>query len=129
LDVYAALIVLGGLSLISLLIILEGNISLALHRSLDILLRRLLWAGEETAEKELTLTGANLDAPEEDGRDEQEDEGREEVPMPIPKMQLLNSPTPAFPTKKQRLRRSRPSWASIKLRHSTSLSATAAALA
>jgi S-DNA-T family DNA segregation ATPase FtsK/SpoIIIE len=95
LDVYAALIVLGGLSLISLLIILEGNISLEPFTALGHLIKRLVMGGEETAEKELTLTGANLDAPEEDGRDEQEDEGREEVPMPIPKMPAQPHPQPA----------------------------------
>ncbi|OGC89036.1 hypothetical protein A3D70_01205 [Candidatus Adlerbacteria bacterium RIFCSPHIGHO2_02_FULL_54_18] len=65
LDVYAALIVLGGLSLISLLLLLEGRISLeplyALKRGIHTLLARMRGVPVETGPK---IGGFALDAEE-----------------------------------------------------------------
>lgn len=61
-DTYASLIVLGGFSLISLLVLLEGNISLAPITSFFLLIRNL--SKGRAVIKEPTLTGVNLNAPE-----------------------------------------------------------------
>ncbi len=58
-DLYAALVVLGGLSLISLLVLLEGNISLEPFKVLAALIKRLFTKGEPS-EKEPVLTGATI---------------------------------------------------------------------
>ncbi|HVV15264.1 MAG TPA: DNA translocase FtsK [Candidatus Paceibacterota bacterium] len=59
-DVYAAVSVLGGLSLISLLILVEGNISLAPLRALWSLLMRLFKKGSDDAAKDALITGADM---------------------------------------------------------------------
>lgn len=72
-DIYASLIMLGGLSLISLLILLEGNISAEPIIALVRLFKRLI--GIKEKEEDIVLAGANLheqqdeeetSAPEED---------------------------------------------------------------
>ncbi len=61
-DVYAAVSVLGGLALISLLILVEGNISFEPLRALWRLIMRLF--KKEDAIKEATITGADMGADE-----------------------------------------------------------------
>ena len=61
LDVYASLIVLGGLSLISLLILVEGNISLEPLKALWRLFMRLF---KKDGETEAIITGANIGSDE-----------------------------------------------------------------
>ncbi len=74
LDVYAALIVLGGVSLISLLVLLEGRISLepfnALGRALS-----SLWRKDKPTDEETLLNSLPDDSEEndEDGYEEQEE--------------------------------------------------------
>jgi S-DNA-T family DNA segregation ATPase FtsK/SpoIIIE len=92
-DVYASLVVLGGFSLISLLILLEGNISLAPITELAALVKRLIKGKADTDEKELVLTGgAALNAQEED--EDTEEEGYEEVHVPMPKTPAAPQPQP-----------------------------------
>ena len=86
LDTYASLIMLGGLTLISLLLLLEGNITLeplsALWRALRALYRKLTGG---RAEGEPKLGGFALDADAEDEEaNEEEDEGEllEQASMP-----------------------------------------------
>lgn len=82
LDIYAALIVLGGFSLISLLILLEGNISLEPFTALGSLIKRLIKRGpSDLPEKELVLTGAGLNNQEE-GEDASNVDEDVHVPMP-----------------------------------------------
>lgn len=64
LDLYAALVVLGGFSLISLLVLLEGNISLEPFFALMSLIKRVLFGKPET--DALILNGVNLNDTEED---------------------------------------------------------------
>jgi S-DNA-T family DNA segregation ATPase FtsK/SpoIIIE len=82
-DMYAALIALGGLSLISLLVLLEGKISLEIFAIIGravsapfIALVRLL-TGKEKGVAEPTITGVNVDEEsyEEDAAVYAEDEG------------------------------------------------------
>ncbi len=70
-DIYASLIVLGGLSLISLLVLLEGNLSLEPINALIRLIKRLIT--RTPGVKEPTLSGVGL-MPEVIGRMEPEDE-------------------------------------------------------
>jgi S-DNA-T family DNA segregation ATPase FtsK/SpoIIIE len=89
-DIYAALIILGGVSLISLLILLEGDISLeplmALGRGVRALVARLI-TKKETAEP--MLNGITDEEEEEAGNEEYENEQEEsEIPITAPqKMQ------------------------------------------
>jgi S-DNA-T family DNA segregation ATPase FtsK/SpoIIIE len=78
LDVYAALIVLGGVSLISLLVLLEGRISLEPFNALGRALRSL-WSKEKPTNEEALLNSLP-DEPVEDG--EQGYESPEEDPAP-----------------------------------------------
>jgi S-DNA-T family DNA segregation ATPase FtsK/SpoIIIE len=89
LDLYAALVVLGGITLISLLILLEGNISLEPITALGNLIKRLIKKDSGIpGEKEPVLKGANLN--EEDAEGEEYDENEDEAPMPMPRV----TPTP-----------------------------------
>src|SRR3990167_8844785 len=82
LDTVAALVVLGGLSLISLLLLLEGRISLepiaALWRGIKNLIARLRGTAEEA---QLKLGGFGLDNDEEDATEETEEEADEDEPV------------------------------------------------
>jgi S-DNA-T family DNA segregation ATPase FtsK/SpoIIIE len=78
-ELYAALVVLGGLSLISLLVLLEGNISLEPFKALFNLIRHLL-VRKEGGEKEPLLTGATVGM--DDDRAESAEDEEDEVPMP-----------------------------------------------
>lgn len=77
-DLYAALVVLGGLSLISLLVLLEGNISLEPIKALIHLIRKLF--GKKDAVKEPMLTGVDLDMSDDILRPGEEDD---DIPMPV----------------------------------------------
>jgi S-DNA-T family DNA segregation ATPase FtsK/SpoIIIE len=61
-DVYAAVSALGGLALISLLILVEGNISIEPLRALWALIMRLFKKGD--TQKEAIITGADMGADE-----------------------------------------------------------------
>ncbi|HYF13044.1 MAG TPA: DNA translocase FtsK [Candidatus Paceibacterota bacterium] len=63
-DVYASIAILGGFALISILILLEGNISGAPIYALARLLSKP-FTKQPMGEKEPVLTGVNLDTPEE----------------------------------------------------------------
>jgi S-DNA-T family DNA segregation ATPase FtsK/SpoIIIE len=82
-DIYASLIGLGGLSLISLLVLLEGNISLSPITALFALIKGLFTRKTDDAVKEPTLTGVNLTLPQE--ADGEQEEQYEEVSVAAPK--------------------------------------------
>ncbi len=94
-DIYATLIGLGGLSLISLLVLLEGNISFEPIMTLWRLIMRLI-KGKE-GEKEPLLTGATLDTSEDEESPADEEEAatpyeRPAAPMPkAPAPQAVSS--------------------------------------
>jgi S-DNA-T family DNA segregation ATPase FtsK/SpoIIIE len=89
-DVYAALVVLGGISLISLLIILEGNLSLAPITELIALVTRLMKGKEkELGENEPAITGASAI--------DEEDEYEEDVPVRMPASAPLKVTVPPQP--------------------------------
>lgn len=79
-DIYVSLLILGGLMLISLIILLEGGISatpfLEIGRVISLLFRKLL--NREAREKEPLVTGANTE--EEDEDEEEYDEEADEEP-------------------------------------------------
>ncbi len=81
-DVYASLIILGGISLISLLVLLEGSISLAplnaAGRGVAALYARITTKKEGAAEP--VLTGINMDTDDEEEAAEDNDD--EEVSSP-----------------------------------------------
>ncbi|TSC68882.1 MAG: putative cell division FtsK/SpoIIIE, partial [Parcubacteria group bacterium Gr01-1014_56] len=79
-DIYASLIALGGLSLISLLVLLEGNLSLEPIAALVRLIKRLIT--RTPGVKEPTLSGVNLNMPEDMEGGGVEDE---EVSIAMPK--------------------------------------------
>jgi DNA segregation ATPase FtsK/SpoIIIE, S-DNA-T family len=88
-DIYASLIVLGGLILISLLVLLEGRITLApIAAAWHSLMT--LFGHAPKAEAEPTLSGLDLNALEERDEDEEEDEDAEDeadepkVAKPLP---------------------------------------------
>jgi len=76
-DIYVSLIILGGLSLITLLVLIEGSISAApfttLGRAIAFPFRKLLSRNNEEDEEEPIVTGANMG-----------EEDEEEVRMPEP---------------------------------------------
>lgn len=78
-DIYVSLLILGGLSLISLLILLEGGISAAmfapLGKAVTLPLRGLFSRG--TGEKEPTITGADMGGEEDEEEEYDEDEEAE----------------------------------------------------
>ena len=82
-DVYASLIILGGISLISLLVLLEGSISfapvLALGHGIAALYARMT-AKKEGAEPTLVGLTINGDDDDADEEEESEDEDDEEAP-------------------------------------------------
>lgn len=81
LDIYAALIVLGGLTLISLLLLVEGSISLEPFAALGRLVRSAylkLTGGSDAMEAEPKVGGFALDAEEEDEEDEASEDEEEE---------------------------------------------------
>ena len=74
-DVYASLLVLGGLSLISLLILLEGNIPLEPFSKLGSLVKSLLGKKEqEPALAGINMNGQKLSLPAEEAPEEQYDD-------------------------------------------------------
>jgi S-DNA-T family DNA segregation ATPase FtsK/SpoIIIE len=82
-DIYVSLIILGGLSLITLLVLIEGSISAApfavAGRTMLLPFRKLLSRNGEDEEKEPIVTGANID--DEDDQDDEEQEMRTPEPM------------------------------------------------
>ena len=87
-DIYASLVVLGGISLISLLVLLEGRISLEPFMALGRTIRGL-WSREKSAE-DVALTGlAETEMSEEEGYGEEEYEN-DTVPVPTPRRALEN---------------------------------------
>ncbi len=76
-DIYATLIVLGGLSLISLLLLLEGRISLEPFNALGALFAKLT-GKKEAAPAEPKVAGFGLDNDEEEDAEESDEEESEE---------------------------------------------------
>ncbi len=78
-DIYVSLLILGGLMLISLIVLLEGGISaspfLEIGRVISLPFRKLL--SHEGKEKEPLVTGANVEEVDEEG-EEYEDDADEE---------------------------------------------------
>ncbi|MSR70545.1 DNA translocase FtsK [Candidatus Kaiserbacteria bacterium] len=97
LDVYASLIVLGGLSLISLLLLLEGRISLepfvALYRGIKNLVARLRGTPAET-EPKLGGFGLDNDEPSVAEAMEGQEEEDEEIPIRTPRAEPARAGMP-----------------------------------
>lgn len=91
-DIYVSLLTLGGLSLITLLVLLEGGISTStfaeIGRALSFPFRKLMSREKGDEEDEPVITGANVED------DEEEYEEEEEVRVPEP---MRKQPAPAIP--------------------------------
>lgn len=101
-DIYAALVILGGVSLISLLLLLEGNLTLSPLAELWRLFAGLFT--RKPAQKEPTLSGLNMEdeADEDEADDEEEAETEEEqeeapyvAPAPAPAVAAAKGPNQA----------------------------------
>jgi DNA segregation ATPase FtsK/SpoIIIE, S-DNA-T family len=85
-DIYVSLLILGGLSLITLLVLLEGGISAStfteLGRLLSFPVRKLLSRTRNNeSEDELNVTGANMEEDEEEEYEDEEEEVRVQEPV------------------------------------------------
>lgn len=85
-DIYASLIMLGGLSLISLLVLLEGNISFEPIAALVRLVKRLL--GMKVPEEGPVLTGVDINAPVPEDAPTHDEKDEVPVSIPTPKMHV-----------------------------------------
>lgn len=98
-DVYAAIVMLGGIVLISLLVLLEGRINLEPFAALRQALLRLF--GRGTAPKEPLMSGLNMEdeAPEDEEYAEEEEAETEDepyiAPTPAPAMAAAKGPNNA----------------------------------
>ena len=101
-DIYAALIILGGLSLISLLVLLEGRISLELFSAIGRPFKNAAMALVSLLGRSKT-SNADIDEeitlPEENPTEDEEDEEREEISAHVPSPAPVRAAAGAVSTK------------------------------